>query len=249
MAVFVLECVSTISIWQAKEMTSISQILNFLLRDIFLLTDSFDCAVRHKVGAQQMGIVHLPNYWKLVDSQGESEYAMIAQLISVCWLEITAKFYNVLPGSYDAVWRIEFPTESSTDTQIDWTVAPVEQDAKTPLVEPVKFSHGKRADWTRPLINKGWFEVFIGRIEIPSSFGISPIVSARIFGGNHFWFRDLRIDYAALRPVNRDDPIPPIPSIKLEDNASLIRAWRDHRADMNNLPDLEDDIDENGMEE
>lgn len=154
-----------------------------------------------------MSIIHLPRHWSLAPSEGESQYAMIAKLSSVCWLEITAHFNHVIPGSYDVIWRVEMPTESSANFHCEWTAIPYIEDKPVENVPQVRFSQKQDAEWSQALVEKGWCEITIGRLVIPDGLAVLPRVSVKMFGGNSYWFHDLKVDFAELRPVHPNSPL------------------------------------------
>jgi hypothetical protein len=160
-----------------------------------------------------MYIVHMgTQYWVLEDSDGESRFPQIAMLRSVCWLEIHASFPNTLPGTYEIVWRLDMPSESAANFNCDWS-ATVKDPNDQILSLSVLMKHDKNPEWSQRLIQRGWFEITVGRIEVLAD---GSSVTCSMFGGNPHWFYGLRLDYALLRPINPEENEPEYPFIVLE---------------------------------
>jgi hypothetical protein len=62
-----------------------------------------------------------------------------------------------------------------------------------------------------------------------------------MFGGNSYWFNDLRVDYAELRPVPLDaPPAASYPTIKMEDDPLRLDAYKvNHPTEENEDGDME----------
>jgi len=162
-----------------------------------------------------MSIIHMGHeYWSLVQAPHESRFGTIAQLKMVCWLEATAVFRDPLPGMYELSWRMELPSESSTDFHCQWT-GTLYDDQHRPLGPSVQYVQPRKPSWSKDVVGKGWFQISFGRIRISDQQRPS-LLEMKLFGGNDMWFRDLKLDYAQCFPVDPSSSPPPVPSVKLE---------------------------------
>lgn len=163
-----------------------------------------------------MWIVHLDGcYWRLASSPFESRFGTIAQLNMVCWLEITAAFRVPVPGEYDVWWRMDMPSESAADFHCTWSASLYDENHRL-LSALVEYEHAEKPAWSTEVIGKGWFHICIGRIQVPSH-STPTSIEIKLLGGNSTWFRDLKIDFAELRPVDANSPpLPHIPFIQLD---------------------------------
>ncbi|KAL1924338.1 uncharacterized protein VTP21DRAFT_7373 [Calcarisporiella thermophila] len=91
--------------------------------------------------AEHFTIAHLDGYyWRIVD-ESDSNYNKVAQLNTVCWLDVQGCMKRVPPGKYEIIWRMRVHSIFSIVEDLELHAVPLVQDDTHPeLSPPVTYS-------------------------------------------------------------------------------------------------------------
>ncbi|KAL3143693.1 hypothetical protein ABBQ38_002487 [Trebouxia sp. C0009 RCD-2024] len=180
------------------------------------------------VPALEIGAVHLGTQHLTHEQRADSTFGQVLLLRSVCWLDLQAKFYGVMPGNYEIIWRTMKVTTGNVGLANSPVVASIDtlkvQSSVSCLDEKEKpDTCHMQLDMQQfnELPTGHWVDVPLGRLRVDHF----SDVSSRLWCHSGDWKQGLAWDSVTLKDLSRRDQHR-VASLAASSVAPLVRAGR-----------------------